>query len=105
MSENKKKVTFPLQDAGSSDSEEENERLNELEEVLKHHDPGFDSGNNDESMEPGESHQLHVGVERLRAAEVLFQPALVGCGEAGLAETIEFVLKRFTTDEQVILRF
>lgn len=87
-------------DAGSSDSEEEAERLNELEEVLKHHDPSFDTGNNDESMEPGESHQLHVGVERIRAPEVLFQPALVGSVEAGLAETIDFVLKRFTPEEQ-----
>ncbi|KAK6630410.1 hypothetical protein RUM43_014755 [Polyplax serrata] len=90
-------------DAGSSDSEEETERLNELEEVLKHHDPAFDCGNNDESMEPGESHQLHVGIERIRAPEVLFQPALVGNVEAGLSETIEFVLKRFTREEQCAL--
>lgn len=74
--------------------------MNELEEVLKHHDPAFDCGNNDESMEPGESHQLHVGIERMRAPEVLFQPALIGNVEAGLAETIEFVLKRFTAEEQ-----
>lgn len=70
---------------------------------MKHHDPAFDSGNNDEFMEPGESHQLHVGIERMRAPEVLFQPALVGNVEAGLAETIEFVLKRFTPEEQSAL--
>lgn len=44
--------------------------------------------------------QLHVGVEAIRCTEILFQPSLVGCAEAGLAEIIEFVLKPFTADEQ-----
>lgn len=52
-------------------------------------------------MAPGESHQLHVATERIRAPEVLFQPSLVGSHEAGLAETLEFVLKRFSAEDQV----
>jgi actin-related protein 5 len=72
-----------------------------LENVLRHHDPTFDPGNNSDTMAPGESHQLHLAVERIRAPEVLFQPALIGSSEAGLAETIEFVLKKFTPEQQV----
>lgn len=52
-------------------------------------------------MAPGESHQLHVAAERIRAPEVLFQTSLVGSHEAGLAETLQFVLKRFSPEDQV----
>jgi actin-related protein 5 len=36
-----------------------------------------------------------VGVERIRTAEVLFQPSLVGCQQAGLSDTIDYVLKSY----------
>jgi len=76
------------------------ERLNTLETELRANDPTFDSANS-LSLAPGESHQLHLSTERIRAPEVFFQPSLVGSHEAGLSETLEFVLKRFTPDEQV----
>lgn len=44
--------------------------------------------------------QLHFSVESIRAAEVLFQPSMVGIQEAGLAETIDYVLKLFPADDQ-----
>lgn len=44
--------------------------------------------------------QLHFGVESIRAAEVLFQPSMIGIGEAGLAETIDYVLKLFPAEDQ-----
>lgn len=44
--------------------------------------------------------KLHVGVESIRAPEILFQPSMIGSSEAGLAETIEYVLKLFTSIEQ-----
>lgn len=44
--------------------------------------------------------KLHVGVEAIRCTEILFQPSLVGCAEAGLAEIIEYVLRPFAADEQ-----
>lgn len=44
--------------------------------------------------------QLHFGVEAIRAPEVLFQPSMIGSCEAGLAETIDYVLKLFPIDEQ-----
>lgn len=49
---------------------------------------------------PGETHQLHVGLERIRATEVLFQPSMIGLVEAGIPETIDFVLKLYTAQVQ-----
>lgn len=47
--------------------------------------------------------QLHLGVESIRAPELLFQPSMIGSSEAGIIETIDFVLKLFTYDEQLLL--
>lgn len=44
--------------------------------------------------------QLHLGVESIRAPELIFQPSMVGSSEAGLTETIQFILNMFTADEQ-----
>lgn len=82
-----------FQEGGDTDSDEETEKLMELEEMLRSHDPLF-IGNADQST-PGEAHQLHVGVERLRVTEVLFQPSMIGSHQAGLAETINFVLNGY----------
>ncbi|XP_011506105.1 PREDICTED: actin-related protein 5 isoform X2 [Ceratosolen solmsi marchali] len=91
-------------EGGDSDSELEQEKLVELEEVLRHHDPEFEGpGTSTVQMVPGETHQLHVGVERLRAPELLFQPSMIGLIEAGIAETIEFILKRYTPEQQTRL--
>ncbi|XP_058827321.1 actin-related protein 5-like [Topomyia yanbarensis] len=79
---------------GDSDSEAENEKLIEYEEILKQHDSSY--------IEPttatgniAEFHQLHLGVEGIRVPEILFQPSMVGIQEAGLAGTIDYVLKLF----------
>ncbi|XP_066594828.1 actin-related protein 5 [Prorops nasuta] len=87
-------------EGGDSDSELEQEKLLELEDVLRHHDPDFDGASSSVPMIPGETHQLHVGVERLRVPELIFQPAMIGSVEAGIAETIEFVLKLYSLEEQ-----
>lgn len=43
---------------------------------------------------------MHYGVEAFRATECLFQPSMIGVGEAGLAECIDYVLKLFPADDQ-----
>lgn len=69
--------------------------------MLRHHDPEFEgAGTSNVQMIPGETHQLHVGVERLRAPELIFQPSMIGLVEAGIAETIEYILKRYTPEQQ-----
>lgn len=87
-------------EGGDSDSELENEKLLEFDEILRQHEPEFESSN---TKEPGESHQLHIGVERFRAPELLFQPSMIGSIEAGLAETVGYVLSLFKPDEQLLL--
>lgn len=47
--------------------------------------------------------QIHVGVELHRVPELLFQPSMIGSIEAGLVETIDYVLKLFSAEEQMIL--
>jgi actin-related protein 5 len=44
--------------------------------------------------------QLHFAVEKIRGPELLFQPSMMGICEAGLAETIDYVLKLFPSDDQ-----
>ncbi|EDV91244.1 GH15134 [Drosophila grimshawi] len=85
-----------------SDSDAENERLLEYEKILHHYDAGFDDANNAalQALSAAENYQLHFGVEEIRVPEILFQPSMIGCTEAGLAELIAFVLKLFTAEEQ-----
>lgn len=72
-----------------------------MENALRQHDPEFNnSGTANVQMAPGELHQLHIGLERLRAPELIFQPHMIGIREAGLAETIEFLLKKYTPEQQ-----
>lgn len=42
-------------------------------------------------------------MEAIRATEILFQPSIMGVCEAGLAETIDYVLKLFPADDQLRL--
>lgn len=57
----------------------------------------------DESANPGETHQLHVGIERYRAPELIFKPYMAGSSEAGLSEVIGYVLSLFSPEDQLKL--
>ncbi|KAH8291906.1 hypothetical protein KR054_002043 [Drosophila jambulina] len=84
-----------------SDSDADNEQLLELEKILNHYDANFDDGSsNVQAQSAAENYQLHFGVEDIRVPEILFQPSMIGCSEAGLAELIAFVLKLFPAEEQ-----
>lgn len=48
-------------------------------------------------------HQLHIGIERYRAPELLFKPYMAGSTEAGLSEVIGYVLSLFNPDDQLAL--
>ncbi|XP_068997129.1 actin-related protein 5 [Embiotoca jacksoni] len=50
-----------------------------------------------------EYHQLFVGTERLRCPEILFQPSLTGEDQMGLMETLQYVLARYTLEQQEAL--
>ncbi|XP_046844993.1 actin-related protein 5-like [Xenia sp. Carnegie-2017] len=83
-------------DAGDSDSEREQEELGEIENVLKKHDPDFlAEEDNSQVMDVESYYQLTVGIERCRVPEVLFQPSMLGVEQAGIAEVVEFILKKY----------
>ncbi|XP_019728735.1 actin-related protein 5 isoform X1 [Hippocampus comes] len=50
-----------------------------------------------------EYHQLFVGTERLRCPEILFQPSLTGEDQMGMMETLQYVLARYTPEQQEAL--
>lgn len=93
-------------DAGDSDSEKEQEELNELENLLKKHDPDFSKrfgGKPETAVDWAEYYQLHLGVERIRVPEIVYQPSLLGIEQAGISETIDFILNHYSTDLQTAL--
>nr|XP_033770780.1 actin-related protein 5 [Geotrypetes seraphini] len=47
-----------------------------------------------------EYHQMFLGTERIRVPEILFQPSLIGEDQAGLAETMQYVLDRYPKEVQ-----
>lgn len=91
-------------EGGDTDSEEEQEKIIELEEVLKYYDPLFTgSASPNEPINTKEAYQLHLGLEQMRAPEILFQPSMIGSSQAGIAETIEFILKGYSEEISNIL--
>ncbi|XP_017590617.1 PREDICTED: actin-related protein 5, partial [Corvus brachyrhynchos] len=50
-----------------------------------------------------EYHQLFLGTERIRAPEIVFQPSLIGEDQAGIAETMQYVLERYSKEQQALL--
>merc|ERR1712088_1129665 len=91
-------------DIGDSDSEEEQNLLNEYDQVLKEADPNDEGdgtcGGNVISRDSPEWYQLHLATEQIRISEILFQPSIIGHEQAGISETIEFILKKFSPDVQ-----
>ncbi|XP_032792319.2 actin-related protein 5 [Daphnia magna] len=100
-------------DGGGSDSEAEQEKLNDLESALKRYDPNFKnySGASSNVGEGGsggfvptaEFYQLHIGTERIRAPELFFQPSFIGSHQAGVSETIGYVVKLYDSETQLRL--
>eukprot|EP01134_Creolimax_fragrantissima_P008390 CFRG8390T1 len=82
-------------DDGSEDEREE-VALTHIESKLAEHDPAYSGENAPVDIET--YNQVSIGVERFRVAEILFQPSMIGDGEAGLIETLEWVLQYYPVD-------
>ncbi|XP_055933658.1 actin-related protein 5-like [Argiope bruennichi] len=80
--------------------EEKKEQIKVLDEILAEYEREFSKSETNFSFNLAEYYQLHVGLERIRVPEILFQPTMVGIEQAGLAETIEMVLARYTINDQ-----
>lgn len=87
-------------DQGDSDSEEEQEKLAEYEAVLREHDPNFENDEDKEeiSRDSPEWYQLHLATEQIRVPEIYFQPSIIGCDQAGISETMDFILKKYDSE-------
>ncbi|XP_075166642.1 actin-related protein 5 [Haematobia irritans] len=85
-----------------SDSDAENEKLMEYEGIMKYHQASMEK--DPESIEnTAELYQLHVGIESIRAPELLFQPSMIGMSETGLSELLKFVFDTFDSNDQQCL--
>ncbi|GFT64993.1 actin-related protein 5 [Nephila pilipes] len=80
--------------------EEKKEQIKILDEVLAEHERDFSKSETNFSFNLAEYYQLQIGLERIRVPEIIFQPTMVGIEQAGLAETIEMVLARYTLSDQ-----
>ena len=73
--------------------------------ILKENDSniegeGADGSGTEIARDSPEWYQLHLSTEQIRISEILFQPSIIGHEQAGISETIEFILKKFSSDIQ-----
>ena len=100
-----KDAALPSKLGGEADeeSEEEREELTRIEEKLTLYDPTYLTPAPPPPHAPELDYQLTLWVDRMRAPELVWQPALVGLDEAGLGESIRRILARMEGDVAVKL--
>ncbi|KAG0444936.1 hypothetical protein HPB47_013206 [Ixodes persulcatus] len=83
------------------------EEIDEMEEIITEFERDFKKkpqlGSEQSTASIAEYYQLQLGIERIRAPEILFQPSMIGLEQAGLTETLEFVFSRYTKEQQSFL--
>nr|XP_028590818.1 actin-related protein 5 [Podarcis muralis] len=91
-----------LDPMGCEQSMEDVESMNEFEPLFAEEQPEVEKPVT--TVQPvfnlAEYHQLFIGTERIRVPEIIFQPSLIGEEQAGMAETIQFVLDRYPKEQQ-----
>ncbi|KAL8179386.1 UNVERIFIED_CONTAM: Actin- protein 5 [Gekko kuhli] len=97
-----KPETPDLDPLGSEQSMDDVESMNEFEPLFAEEQPEAEKPVT--TVQPvfnlAEYHQLFIGTERIRVPEIIFQPSLIGEEQAGLAETMQFVLDRYPKEQQ-----
>ncbi|KAM9120908.1 actin-related protein 5 isoform 1-T1 [Pangshura tecta] len=100
-----KPETLDLDPLGSEQSLEDVESIHEFEPLFAEEQPEVEKPVT--TVEPvfnlAEYHQLFLGTERIRVPEILFQPSLIGEEQAGIAETMQYVLDRYPKEQQALL--
>lgn len=88
-------------EGGGSDSEEENEKLQELESALRQHSPEFlGDSTASKPTSVAENYQIQLSTEQIRIGELLFQPYMYGLEQGGITATIQYVLGLFDSTTQ-----
>ena len=67
---------------------------------MKENNEGEDPSGTEIGRDSPEWYQLHLATEQIRISEILFQPSIIGHEQAGISETIEFILKKFSPSIQ-----
>nr|XP_042906536.1 actin-related protein 5 isoform X2 [Parasteatoda tepidariorum] len=80
--------------------EEKKEQLKILDEIIAEYNREFSKSESNFSFNLAEYYQLHIGLDRIRVPEIIFQPTMIGVEQAGIAETIEMVLARYNPADQ-----
>ncbi|XP_075757454.1 actin-related protein 5 isoform X2 [Pelodiscus sinensis] len=100
-----KPETLDLDPLGSEQSLEDVESIHEFEPLFAEEQPEAEKPVT--TVEPvfnlAEYHQLFLGTERIRVPEIVFQPSLIGEEQAGIAETMQYVLDRYPKEQQAVL--
>ncbi len=68
--------------------------------IYINYSPRLKSGLVRQVMDVASYYQLALGVERLRAPEVLFQPSILGIDQSGLSDCLEYVFSYYPHDLQ-----
>ncbi|XP_076343556.1 actin-related protein 5 isoform X2 [Tachypleus tridentatus] len=97
-----------MDEVSAEHSEDEQDKIFELEEIIAEYNREVSnkSGYRSEhrfSLNIAEYYQLHLGVERIRVPELLFQPCMIGHEQAGVAEIVEGIFANFSTQQQALL--
>eukprot|EP00057_Strongylocentrotus_purpuratus_P007614 XP_011662088.1 PREDICTED: actin-related protein 5 [Strongylocentrotus purpuratus] len=92
-------------DAEGFSFQAEQEVLSELDKIISVLDQDFNKENRSPvsqrmTFDLAEYYQLALGVERIRVAETLFQPSIMGLEQGGMAETMEYVLRQYEPETQ-----
>ena len=87
-----KEILEVIDDATSKRDQQE---LEELEQLLRLHDPLFKK-----ELHPDPPSQIHIGIERFRCPEVIFRPSMIGVDQTGIVDTIEYVLQQYPEEIQ-----
>ena len=62
----------------------------------RENDPDFDKEDEDEiSRDSPEWYQIHIATEQIKVPEIYFQPSIVGSDQAGISETLAFILDKY----------
>lgn len=100
-----KPETPDLDPLSSEQSLEDVESINEFEPLFAEEQPEAEKPV--AAVQPvfnlAEYHQLFLGTERIRAPEIIFQPSLIGEDQTGIAETMQYVLERYSKEQQALL--
>ena len=87
------------------EEEQDQQALEDINEQIAELNPNFTWLFNDDQKQQltEEDFQLRLVTDRFRGAEIMFQPSIIGCENAGLTEVLENLFSLYSKDQASIL--